>query len=106
MEARYVFRGRFHIRVQRGKQRVLLEGWIRDLGEAGLGGYVAEELRLGEAVTLAIPLLSSRLTIPSKVTRCMGTEYGFQFVALSQDQRNQIRQAIAGCQEIPYYEVQ
>ena len=100
---RHVFEARIRIRLQRGSQRLTLQGWARDLSESGLGGFVAEALVLGEFVTLEIPLLQScRLVIPSKVARVLGTEYGFQFTALSVDQRVQIRAALKGQPAIPY----
>jgi len=53
---------------------------------------VAEPLTLGESVTLEIPLPDAeKQVIPAKVVRALGTEYGFQFTALSAEQRIQIR---------------
>jgi len=100
---RHVFEARIRIRLQRGNQRLTLQGWARDLSESGLGGFVAEALVLGESVTLEIPLLQSgRLVIPAKVARALGTEYGFQFTALSAEQRMQIRATVKGQRAIPY----
>jgi PilZ domain len=92
---RRVFEVRFRIRIQRGQQNFVAEGWARDISERGLGAFVARELMLGELVTLDVPLTrSSKLTVPAKVARCLGTEYGFQFPALSAEQREQIRSAM------------
>jgi hypothetical protein len=39
--------------------------------------------------------------IPAKVVRALGTEYGFQFTALSAEQRRQIRAALKERPAIP-----
>jgi hypothetical protein len=52
----------FRIRLQRGNQRLTLQGWARDLSESGLGAFVAEVLVVGEFVTLEIPLEDSERT--------------------------------------------
>ncbi len=80
------------------------QGWSRDLSESGLGAFVAEPLILGELVTLEIPLPNShKHAIPSIVVRALGTEYGFQFTALSAEQREQIRETLNGRPPAPYY---
>jgi len=77
---------------------------MRNLSESGLGAFVAEALTLGEAVTLEIPLPDSdKQMIPAKVVRALGTEYGFQFTALSAEQRMQIRATLTGQPTIPYH---
>jgi hypothetical protein len=42
------------------------------------------------------------LLIPAQVTRKVGTEYGFQFTALSPMQRDQIRSVLATSRIIPF----
>jgi len=92
---RYVFEARIRIRVQRASQNVAMEGWARDISETGISAFVAQGLNVGELVTLEIPLASSRWhSIPAKVARCIGTQYGFQFTALSPGQRENIRFAV------------
>jgi hypothetical protein len=39
--------------------------------------------------------------IPAKVVRALGTEYGFQFTALSAEQRRQIRETLEERPAIP-----
>jgi hypothetical protein len=93
--ARYVFDARIRIRVQRAQQDLEMEGWVRDLSESGLGAFVARELMVGELVLLELPLSpSNEITIPAKVARSLGTQYGFQFTALSGEQRAAIRSAV------------
>ena len=65
---------------------------------------MAQVLALGELVTLEIPLEDSdEQVIPAKVTRALGTEYGFQFTALSAEQRKRIRAALKAHPVIPYH---
>lgn len=101
---RYVFEARIRIRTQRASQNLAMEGWARDLSETGVSAFVAQGLIIGELVTLEIPLASSRWhSIPAKVARCIGTQYGFQFTALSPDQRENIRLAVRDHPEMGAY---
>ncbi len=76
---------------------------MRNLSESGLRAFVAEALTLGESVMLEIPPPDSdKQVIPAKVVRALGTEYGFQFTALSAEQRTRIRATLKGQQAIPY----
>jgi hypothetical protein len=103
---RYVFESRILIRLHRGSQSLAVSGWARDLSESGLGAFVAEGLAIGELVSLEIPLpTSGKEVIPSTVTRQLGTQYGFQFTALSAEQRSSIRAALQGHPVIPFAEV-
>ena len=78
-----------------------MEGWARDISETGVSAFVAQGLTVGELVTLEIPLAASHWhSIPAKVARCIGTQYGFQFTALSPGQRENIRFAIRDHAEI------
>jgi len=101
---RYVFEARIRIRVQRASQNLAMEGWARDISETGISAFVAQGLIIGEIVTLEIPLASSRWqSIPAKVARCIGTQYGFQFTALSPDQRENIRLDVRDHPELGAY---
>ncbi|PYX03914.1 MAG: hypothetical protein DMG86_02020, partial [Acidobacteria bacterium] len=92
---RHIFEARIGIRLQRGRQRLTLHGWTRDFSESGLGAFVAEALVLGELVTLEVPLPNcDKQVIPAKIARVLGTECGFQFTALSAEQRTRIRAAL------------
>ena len=104
ISARHLFETRIRIRLQRDTQRLTLQGWSRDLSESGLGAFVAQALVLGELVTLEIPLPDSdKQVIPAKVARALGTEYGFQFTALSAAQRTRIRATLKGHPSVPYH---
>ncbi|MGA7295778.1 MAG: PilZ domain-containing protein [Terriglobales bacterium] len=100
---RHVFEARIQVRLVRSGKSVTLQGWARDLSESGLAAFVADVLGLGDLVILEIPLATSAMqTIPAKVIRALGTEYGFQFTALSAEQRKQIRSTLLGHPTIPY----
>jgi hypothetical protein len=104
MSPRHAFETRIRIRLQRNNQKLSLQGWARDLSESGLAAFVAEALILGEMVTLEIPLPGSeKQVIPARVSRALGTEYGFQFTALSAEQRRHIRATLKGHPAIPYH---
>ena len=78
--------------MERGEQKLNLQGWVRDLSESGLSAFVADSLLLGESVTFELALSDTgHQVIPAKVMRALGTDYGFQFTALSAEQRNQIQ---------------
>lgn len=91
------------IEFTRGGEKVSTDGWARDLSESGIGAFVGTEMFLEQLATVLIPLGPDReLAVPVKVVRILGTEYGFQFLALSSTQREQIRQLVATSRIIPY----
>jgi hypothetical protein len=101
---RHLFEARIRIRLQRDNNKLSLQGWARDLSESGIGAFVGEALILDELVTLEVPLSDpGKQAIPAKVVRALGTEYGFQFTALSAEQRRQIRATLKGHPVIPYH---
>ena len=103
---RHVLETRIWIRLQRDGKKLSLQGWLRDLSESGLGAFVAEALVLSESVMLEIPLPDcDKQVIPAKVVRALGTEYGFQFTALSAEQRRQIRATLKERPAIPHHDV-
>ena len=94
---RYVFESRILIHFRRGSQDFAAPGWARDLSESGLGAFVAENLMIGELVTLRVQFgISGKELIAAKVARQVGTQYGFQFTALSAKQRLGIQAALKG----------
>jgi hypothetical protein len=101
---RYPFETRFKIRIDRPEGPLETEGWARDLSESGLGAFVATLLNEGESAVLRIPLGNrGELVIPAQVTRILGTQYGFQFMALSAEQRDHILHAVAGKKAMAYH---
>jgi hypothetical protein len=98
---RHRFETRVSISVHRGEQHLTLQGWVRDLSESGLRAFVADSLLVGEAVTFEIQLSDARSqVIPAKVMRALGTDYGFQFTALSAEQRNRIQATLRESPEL------
>jgi len=98
---RHRFEARIRIRLNRGKQELNLQGWVRDLSESGLRAFVADALVPGETVVFEIPLSDTdKQVIPAKVIRALGTDYGFQFTALSTEQRRLIQGTLKGCPEL------
>jgi hypothetical protein len=94
---RYPFEERIAIRIRRLNQTVTVHAWARDLSETGLGAFVGKDLVLGESVTVQIPFGSFNKTeISARVIRQAGTRYGFQFLALSAEQRLEIRHTLQG----------
>lgn len=99
---RYQFEARVKIEIVRESETRLTEGWARDLSESGLGAFVGAELFLGELATLRIPMPNGiELVIPAKIIRSLGTEYGFQFTALSRQQRDEICSILSTSKIIP-----
>lgn len=98
---RHRFEARISISVRRGQQELNLQGWVRDLSESGLRAFVADSLLLGESVTFELALSdASNQVIPAKVMRALGTDYGFQFTALSAEQRHQIQAKLSESPEL------
>ena len=95
---RHRFEARIDIRLRRGPQELSLQGWARDLSESGLRAFVADSLEKGESVVFEIPLSDiDKQVIPAKVVRALGTDYGFEFTALSSEQRSHIQTALTKC---------
>ena len=93
----------FESALQRDSQKLTFQGWTRNLSEGGLNAFVAHALALGESVVLEIRLSNSgKHAIPAQVVRVLRTEYGFQFTALSVEQRSQIRATLEAYPAIPY----
>jgi hypothetical protein len=100
---RHEFDARVKIETLREQKKHVTVGWARDLSENGLGAFVGAELFIEEVVTLKIPLGKEELVIPARVTRKVGTEYGFQFTALSPKQRGQIGRVLAASPLAPFF---
>jgi|SRR5215469_5064737 len=95
---RHRFEARIDVRLRRGEREIDLQGWARDLSESGLRAFVADPLEKGESVILEIPLPEiDKQIIPAKVVRALGTDYGFEFTALSAKQRSHVQVALRNC---------
>lgn len=97
---RYQFETRVAIQVKSGTST---EGWVRDLSESGIGAFVGRELSVGETATLTFRLTdSAKIVLPAQVVTAIGTRYGFRFLALSAEQREQIVKATQHLKVIPF----
>ena len=104
---RHVFETRILIRFHRGNRSMAAHGWVRDLSESGLGAFVAKQFVVGETVSLLLSLPNfGKEEIPARVARQLGTQYGFQFTALSQEQWAAIRTELIRQPVIPYWDEQ
>ena len=83
--------------------RVLLTGrwgaipevfWVKagELGEGGMRAHVPVLLQEGEIVVLDLMLGDQVLSLPAVVRYQTGPTHGFQFIAISEEQRIAIRQ--------------
>ena len=100
---RHIFETRILIGLNRNNQNLAVHGWVRDLSESGFGAFVAEHLAMGELISVTVQLSASgKEVIPAKVTRQLGTQYGFQFTALSAEQRESIRTKLKEQPAIPF----
>ena len=100
--ARYAFEARISIQFNRDTSKCSAQGWARDLSESGLGAFVAEKLVVGELVVLQVPLgPSGKQDIAARVASQIGTQCGFQFTALSAEQRPAIQSVLKGQSAIP-----
>ena len=99
---RHRFEARIVIRLRRGEQKLSLQGWVRDMSESGLRAFVADSLEPGESVVFEIPLPDiKKEVIPAKVVRALGTDYGFEFTALSSEQRSHLQTTLRNCPALP-----
>lgn len=102
---RHAFEANIRIAVHRNGTRYVVQGWTRDLSESGLAAFVAHDLGVGELVELEVPISKSETMLFSgRVARCRGTEYGFEFTAVSSSQRQRIRSRLRGCPAIPSHD--
>lgn len=79
--------------VFRSGTTVSLWGRSTELGEDGIGGTLTEELEPGEVVSmeLALPLLSYPMKVRAVVRYRQGLHHGFEFLTMSDDQRQSLR---------------
>jgi|SRR5450432_324781 len=99
---RHEFDTRIRIRLEREGEDLTFRGWVRDLSESGLRAFVAQDLRMGEVVTIHMPLgAGDKIALAARVARKLGTEHGFQFTSLSVEQRVRIRVALQQENTIP-----
>jgi hypothetical protein len=75
-----------------------LEGHSRDLSEAGIGVLLAAELNVGEVASLNFSLSGSATAweVRAVVRYRRGYHYGFEFLSLTNDQRESLKGFLTG----------
>jgi c-di-GMP-binding flagellar brake protein YcgR len=95
---RYRLDGRVNITVFRPAGKCDFWGRISDVSEGGMGATVSGELEPGEFVVLQFSLSSSShiLELRARVCHRCGYYCGFEFLVVSDLQRERIKQACEG----------
>jgi c-di-GMP-binding flagellar brake protein YcgR len=78
--------------LSRSGQRYPLYGRTLGISEAGISALLAADLEVGESVHLqfAVPSHRKALTVRAIVRNRSGARYGFEFLSLSEEQRQAI----------------
>ena len=96
--SRYCCNGRVTITVYRPSGKCDFWGRIADLSESGMGATVSGELSQGEFVALQFSIPSLSLELRARVRHRRGYYYGFEFLIVSEMQRERIKLACEGLQ--------
>jgi c-di-GMP-binding flagellar brake protein YcgR len=77
-----------------------LEGHCNDLSEAGIGMLLPSEMNNGEVVGLSFspPGSSRAIELRAVVRYRRGYHYGFEFLSLTNEQRQTLKSAVKGLQ--------
>jgi hypothetical protein len=91
--SRYPLDVHLSVRVFRGAESVSFWGRSSEMGEDGIGATLTGELETGEVVTmeLSLPRNSFPIKFRALVRYRDGLRHGFEFLALSTVQREEIR---------------
>ena len=86
---RYPANFRLSVQSFRPTGSLSLWGLCSELGEDGISGTLTGELNLGEVVSMeiALPAIGSPMKLRAIVRYCDGLRHGFEFLALSEEQR-------------------
>lgn len=90
---RYPLDIRLSLHVFRSGKNVALWGRSNELGEDGIGGTLTGELEPGEVVSLelSLPLAAYPIKLRALVRYRDGLRHGFEFLAVSAEQREAIQ---------------
>jgi hypothetical protein len=94
-------RGDFAVSVSHlGDQYQKVEGHCRDLSAAGIGILLAADLNGGEVVSLSflLPGTAAVWNVRAVVRYRRGYQYGFEFLSLTQEQRDALQNCLKGLQ--------
>jgi len=91
--ARYPADIRIDAQVFRPTGTVSLWGRSSEIGEDGIGGTLTAEVEPGEVVSMEITLPTTKRSMKFRalVRYRIGLRHGFEFLALSREQRNALR---------------
>jgi hypothetical protein len=90
---RFAIDARMQVRMFQGGEFQTCWGRSTELGQDGIGATLTGELESGEIVSLEIPLPLSPypLKVRAIVRYRQGLRYGFEFLTLSESQRDTVR---------------
>ncbi|HEX3354699.1 MAG: PilZ domain-containing protein [Terriglobales bacterium] len=93
--ARYPLNINISVHVFRGGESISLWGRSNELGEDGIGATMTGALESGEVVSMemSLPMAASPIKFRALVRYRDGLRHGFEFLALSAAQRDEIRRA-------------
>jgi c-di-GMP-binding flagellar brake protein YcgR len=85
-----------------GNQYKKIEGHCRDLSEAGIGILLAAELNNGEVMDLSfsLPGSNSMWELRAVVRYRRGYHYGFEFLSLTKEKREELKTYLSGLEEM------
>ena len=88
---RYKFESSVDISLMRGEAPTTVEGFCQVLGEGGAGLRSEEPLSVHEILYVQIPFPKHPLRLPAVVRNQRGHDYGLEFLALGDPEREFIR---------------
>lgn len=98
------YRAEFRVTVSYlfGNKHQKIEGHCRDLSQAGIGILLAEELATGEVVGLSFLFPGSAVPweVRAVVRYRRGYQYGFEFLALTAEQRTSLGNYLIGKEQV------
>jgi len=98
--ARFAFDVPFAVFLSESASIPITTGKMRDISLGGVGGMLEEAVGIGQRLWLEfrLPKATDAMRLLSKVRHGSERRFGFQFLNISPEQREAIRQA---CQELP-----
>jgi c-di-GMP-binding flagellar brake protein YcgR len=94
------YRADFRVNVTyfQGDHHQKIEGHCRDLSEAGIGILLAVDLKVGDVAGLSfsLPGSSSPSEVRAVVRYRRGYHYGFEFLSLKEEQRDELTNHFTG----------
>lgn len=93
---------RLSVNYLHGDHYQTVEGHSRNLSEAGIGMLLAAELSIGDvaALSLCFPELASPLELRAVVRYRHGYQYGFEFLSLTDEQKEMLKKFLHGREEV------